>query len=213
MELGNKICELRKNAKLSQEQLAEKLNVTRQTISNWELGQTSPDISQAKEISKIFNISLDELTNNEIQDILVKKITNTEKLTTSSMKILKFLCILIIFVIFVTIILNIISLIKNKNDCINQNIQKQLYQEYRNTLEKKQFHCTINNQEYIYTIFYGKDYLLDSDSLSKISDASEDDTIPNFIHESFKNHIDSRELIKYLQQYFKDNNGFLEEIN
>lgn len=38
MELGNKILELRKQKNLSQEQLAEKLNVTRQTISKWELG-------------------------------------------------------------------------------------------------------------------------------------------------------------------------------
>lgn len=38
MDLGKKIIEMRKNAKLSQEQLAEKLNVTRQTISNWENG-------------------------------------------------------------------------------------------------------------------------------------------------------------------------------
>ena len=63
MEIGNKILELRKNAKLSQEQLAEKMDVTRQTISKWELGETTPDIKQAKELSKIFNVSLDELTN------------------------------------------------------------------------------------------------------------------------------------------------------
>lgn len=64
MELGNKILELRKKANLSQEQLAEKIKVTRQTISKWELGETTPDIKQAKELSKLFNISLDELTGN-----------------------------------------------------------------------------------------------------------------------------------------------------
>ena len=55
MELGNKILELRKKEKLSQEELAEKINVTRQTISKWELNETTPDIKQAKELSKIFN--------------------------------------------------------------------------------------------------------------------------------------------------------------
>ena len=69
--LGNKIVELRKKAKLSQEQLAEKIEVTRQTISNWELGETNPDIVQAKRIAEVFNISLDELTNNDSSDSLI----------------------------------------------------------------------------------------------------------------------------------------------
>ena len=62
MELGNKILELRKQEKLSQEQLAEIIGVTRQTISNWELEESSPDLKQAKELSRFFNISLDDLT-------------------------------------------------------------------------------------------------------------------------------------------------------
>lgn len=48
MNLGNKITELRKQINLSQEELAEKVGVTRQTISKWELEETSPDINQAK---------------------------------------------------------------------------------------------------------------------------------------------------------------------
>ena len=44
--LGENIYNLRKENKLSQEQLAEKINVTRQTISNWELGETSPNPEQ-----------------------------------------------------------------------------------------------------------------------------------------------------------------------
>lgn len=79
MELGNKILKLRKREKLSQEQLAEKLNVTRQTISNWELGQTNPDIIQATEISKIFNVTLDELVGNKIENILINRTNNLEK--------------------------------------------------------------------------------------------------------------------------------------
>ena len=46
MELGKQIYELRKKANLSQEQLAEKVGVSRQTISKWELGETAPDIKQ-----------------------------------------------------------------------------------------------------------------------------------------------------------------------
>lgn len=73
MEIGNKIMELRKKKNLSQEELAEKVGVARQTISKWELGKTSPDIRQAKQLSKIFNVSLDELVNNDIKDILIEK--------------------------------------------------------------------------------------------------------------------------------------------
>ena len=67
MDINEKILVLRKKEGFSQESLAEKLNVTRQTISNWELGQTSPDILQARLISKIFKISLDDLTDNQLE--------------------------------------------------------------------------------------------------------------------------------------------------
>ena len=50
MKIGQNILNLRKGANLSQEQLAEKMNVTRQTISNWELDESSPDLKQGKEL-------------------------------------------------------------------------------------------------------------------------------------------------------------------
>lgn len=59
--LGEKIINERKNHKLSQEELAEMVGVTRQTISNWELNETSPDLKQAQKLADIFNISIDEL--------------------------------------------------------------------------------------------------------------------------------------------------------
>lgn len=94
MEIGNKILELRKKNNLSQEALAEKIGVTRQTISKWELGETSPDIKQAKELSKVFNVSLDELTDNDIKNVLEAKVSNTEKLAGIIIKILKVLGVL-----------------------------------------------------------------------------------------------------------------------
>lgn len=56
MNLGNKIMTLRKKNNLSQEDLAEKVGVTRQTISKWELEETTPDINQAKKLSMKLNI-------------------------------------------------------------------------------------------------------------------------------------------------------------
>ena len=61
------------------EKLAEKIDVTRQTISNWELGETCPDLKQASELAKVFNVSLDELVGNNKEDILYDKVSKTEK--------------------------------------------------------------------------------------------------------------------------------------
>lgn len=61
MEIGKKINQLRKLSGMTQEQLAEKLNVSRQTISKWESGVTSPDLESVVKVSKIFHVSLDGL--------------------------------------------------------------------------------------------------------------------------------------------------------
>ena len=61
MKFNEKLIELRKKEGLSQEELGYKLDVTRQTVSKWELGQTTPEMDKLVEISKIFNISVDEL--------------------------------------------------------------------------------------------------------------------------------------------------------
>lgn len=69
MNIGNKIVELRKKYNLTQEKLAEKIGVSRQTLSNWESDITSPDLSQAKSLSKHLKISIDELANNDLEII------------------------------------------------------------------------------------------------------------------------------------------------
>lgn len=96
MKLGENIFKLRKEYNLSQEQLAEKINVTRQTISNWELGETAPNPEQLKLLSKELNISIDELLNNDIKQVLVEKVSNTEKLAKIIIKILKILGIIFV---------------------------------------------------------------------------------------------------------------------
>lgn len=61
MEIGKKLNQLRKLSGMTQEQLAEKLNVSRQTVSKWEAGSTLPDLENMVRISKIFCVSLDNL--------------------------------------------------------------------------------------------------------------------------------------------------------
>ena len=62
--LGHKLYEIRKQHGLSQENLAERLGVSRQAISKWECGESLPDTDNLITISKIFGISLDELVGN-----------------------------------------------------------------------------------------------------------------------------------------------------
>ena len=80
MEIANKIQKLRKKVNMSQEELSNKVGVTRQTISNWENGISAPDIKQAKDLAKVFNVTLNKLVWNDIRDTLIKKTTNIEKL-------------------------------------------------------------------------------------------------------------------------------------
>ena len=108
MTLGNKILNLRKKNGLSQEQLGEKINVTRQTISNWELDETAPNPEQLKLLSKSLNVSIDELLDNDIKNVLEEKVTNTEKLSGILIKILKYIGIGLIILLIIDIITFII---------------------------------------------------------------------------------------------------------
>jgi len=63
--LGEKLYECRKKNAMSQEVLAEKLGVARQTVSNWETGETAPNPDQLKILSEVFNVSIDELLDNK----------------------------------------------------------------------------------------------------------------------------------------------------
>ena len=76
MKFNEKLIELRKKAGFSQEQLGDKLDVTRQTVSKWELGETTPEMEKLIRMSEIFNISIDELIGNnntykEAQKVIV----------------------------------------------------------------------------------------------------------------------------------------------
>ena len=105
MEFGNKLLSLRKKNNLSQEELAEKMGVARQTISKWELGETSPDLKQAKMLSNIFQVSLDELVGNDIKEIMVEKVSNTEKLAGLILKLIKIFGIALLSFIILFILL------------------------------------------------------------------------------------------------------------
>ena len=65
MKLAEKIVTLRKQKRLSQEELAERLNVSRQTVSRWEMSTALPDATNIIQLSKLFEVSADYLLNDE----------------------------------------------------------------------------------------------------------------------------------------------------
>lgn len=184
MKLGDNILKLRKDCKLSQEQLAEKVNVTRQTISNWELGETSPNPEQLKLLSKALNVSIDELLNNDIKHVLEEKVTNTEKLAGLIIKILKALGIIFIIGFAIIIFLNIMFGSKKDSMTIKEN-------------QTVLLNCQLNDEKYSYLIEYDKD--------DSIVDASGSDYIISIVKD--KNFIKAKALVKYIESYFEDNGG------
>ena len=83
MDLGNNLFHARKRRGLSQEAVAQRLGVSRQTVSKWETGETVPDIRQSKKMAALYNISLDELIDfdldiREIQETIERTSRETE---------------------------------------------------------------------------------------------------------------------------------------
>lgn len=74
MILADKIINLRKKNGWSQEELAEKLNVTRQSVSKWEGAQSVPDLERILQMSRIFGVSTDYLLRDEIEDVEVAEV-------------------------------------------------------------------------------------------------------------------------------------------
>lgn len=113
MSFSEKLIKLRKQHGFSQEELGYKLNVTRQTVSKWELGQTVPEMNKLISLSQIYGISLDELTNEDklnVDNTTKKddiKIENENKNKTKDKDLRKILIPLIIALVVIALILGI----------------------------------------------------------------------------------------------------------
>ena len=84
MSLGNSLFQARKKCGLSQEEVAERLGVSRQTISKWETDETLPDIRQSKRLAVLYHLSLDELIDfdvdvKEIEEVIQRTSEETQK--------------------------------------------------------------------------------------------------------------------------------------
>ena len=190
MNLGKKIAELRKKNNLSQEELAEKVGVARQTISKWEIGDTTPDINQVKIISKIFNISIDELVDNDINNVIVEKVSNTEKLAGITIKILKvFGIMLIVFItlIFLFVIIFMIDMPRKDYDIVGTT----------------KVSCNLDNEKYVYEAEYNKNY--------QVINSGGDAYIMN--HTDIESYEDVNKIVAHIEDYFKDHGGKCTVVN
>lgn len=190
MNLGKKIAELRKKNNLSQEELAEKVGVARQTISKWEIGDTTPDINQVKIISKIFNISIDELVDNDINSVIVEKVSNTEKLAGITIKILKvFGIMLIVFItlIFLFVIIFMVDMPRNDYDIVG----------------RTKVSCNLDNEEYVYEAEYNKNY--------QVINSGGDAYIMN--HTDIESYEDVNKIVAHIEDYFNDHGGKCTIVN
>lgn len=134
MNFNEKLIKLRKEAGLSQEELGNKLNVARQTVSKWELGETTPEMDKLVKISEIFNISLDALikeeNNAEKNNETNLNNTNSQKLAALVINILKGLGIFLIVLVIITIFMMIIGFVLFNNiDNTNTNTSVTVIEE------------------------------------------------------------------------------------
>ena len=104
MEIGKKLKEARQMSGLTQENVAEKLNVSRQTISNWETEKFYPEILYVLQLSDLYQVSLDELLKGD--ERLIQHLEDSTNVVKSNQKILlAFICnICLLFLFFIFII-------------------------------------------------------------------------------------------------------------
>ncbi len=102
VELGKKIIKIRKENNLTQEDFAEKYNVTRQTISSWENSKSYPDLETLVKISDDFDISLDVLLKDDKK--MIEKVSKSQK----DGKKYEILLVILAVIIVVFIVINIV---------------------------------------------------------------------------------------------------------
>lgn len=127
MKFYEKLIILRKKALLSQEELAEKLDVTRQTISKWELGQSKPDIDKLQMMSKLFEVDVNTFTNEDIslEDKGETKEDKNNKKEDGDRKFILYILIIIFIASLALLAYRVGTDIKTKKDEIKEELRKE----------------------------------------------------------------------------------------
>jgi len=190
--IGKKLVSLRKQKGLSQEEVANRLNVSRQTISNWENAQALPTIDKAKELSKLYNVSIDELLDNEINNKEYKIGSNTEKLAGIIIMMFKIAAVIAIIFLF---ILFVVILVRNHIENKERN-----YKSFA-------INCYLDEEEYYISYSEGKGGVAHYSCKSEDCDYDVLNEISNILY------IDGGALEKkdHIKIYFVNRNGTCDE--
>ncbi len=156
MEIGKRIGEIRKRNNLTQEELAGKYSVTRQTISNWENGKNYPDLDTLVKISDDFNISLDDLLKDDRN--MIEGITKEQKHG-------KYFRTKIIFAFILGIILLMIAILVLNNMVLHLTPDK--YSITVKLVTLKNIEIDEVNKVAVYKDIEGGNYLIEDDSIEE----------------------------------------------
>lgn len=162
MKFGDNLKKLRKTKKLSQEDLAEKINVSRQSVSKWETGDAYPEMNHILELCKIFHCRMNDLVNDSITDVNLldeeirinvvklkkeqqKKMKGLSKIIFILAKIGRIICTVCIPIIFASMI--ILNIIISKSDIKNNKIIWNGNDVIQVTENDNRVFLTVNNEE------------------------------------------------------------------
>ena len=124
MNIGNKITQLRNEHKMSQSELADLLDVSRQTISKWECNICDPEVGRIVQMAKIFNVTTDYLLDNETDNKTIKKFYADKK---RKIKENKFLILSISFVNLALVLFTIALIYSNVKNLVLPNPDGPVY--------------------------------------------------------------------------------------
>ncbi len=176
MKFSEKIIKIRKEKGLSQEEFGNEINVSRQAISKWESEQSQPDLDNVREISKKFNVSIEYLVNEELEEDIKKEPVEEIKKQRKNMKykILKILLIIITIYLFIAIIkyirfTQIYNKAKNMDENQNYNLDTEFY--YKDNITGENFKGIDNYNNYngiSLHLHYDEDYNSNPTSMNYI---------------------------------------------
>ena len=132
---SDNIKNLRKNKGFTQEELANKLNVVRQTVSKWEKGYSVPDAEMLKKIAEILETDVSQLLGSSIEetsntDLVAEQLSRiNEQLVIKNRRIWKTIGVVILVVIIVQMILVILGAVAFDNLKFNSDVQVEEYSE------------------------------------------------------------------------------------
>ena len=193
MSFGDTLLKIRKKKNISQEQLAQKVGVTRQTVSNWELNITIPNIDDLKKISDALNISYDKLLNASSN----KDEEKSENIKTSKLFIIILRAMGIIFLINI-LIAGIIFIIWKIN--YNKNMEAGSYSLI----------CSYNESSYRYDVAYNKkNKIVNATVEGNVKEVDKNikwiDDLDKFVFS--KEIIDAFQLQEYIIDKYEENGG------